>query len=322
MNLNFNRKIKVLTDFKSNLEMFNLNKSELIKLNKKFPTVEIEFIDINKIKKIYDAEIYWGTRINDEILSRCPNLKWIHFGSVGIDKLSSKNIKQKKILISNSPCINSNAVLNLIIFFLIDTTKKILKKKNLIDRRKYEKSFVGCKDLENQKISVLGYGNIAKRLEKFSRLFNLDINFLSSRSIKKKNIINKKKFINNLKNYDTIINLLKLENNNKNFLNKYFFDKMKKDINLILIGRLKTNDIKDLYNFLKKNRRATCYIDAIPEKFNEKFFIKLRNLDNVFITPHVGGYFKNYWKDQISMFKYNLIKFIKFKSIKNLVNEY
>lgn len=321
MSSNFNTKIKILTDFKSKLEMFNLNKNEINKFNKKFPTIKVEFINLNKIKKKYDAEIYWGTRISDKILNKCPNLKWIHFGSVGVDKLSPKNLKKRKILISNSPGINSESVFNLAIFFLIDTTKKCLNRKNLINRFKYEKNFSECKDLANQKITVLGYGNIAKKLQKFSNLFNLNINFLSSRKLKIKNIINKIKFINNLKNCDTIINLLKFNEKNKNFLSKDLFDEMKKDINLILIGRLKTINVKDLYNFLKINKKATCYLDALPDEFNEINFKKLRKLDNVFITPHIGGYFKNYWINQISIFEDNLKLFIKGKKIKNLIYE-
>ena len=321
MSSNFNRKIKILTDFKSKLEMFNLNKNEINKLNKKFPTIKIEFINLNKIKKEYDAEIYWGTRINDKILSKCPNLKWIHFGSVGVDKLSHKNLKNRKILISNSPGINSESVFNLAIFFLIDTTKKFLNKKNLINRLKYEKNFSECKDLDNQKIIVLGYGNIAKKLQKFSRLFNLNMNFLSSRKLKMKNIINKIKLTSSLKNYDTIINLLRFNEKNNNFLTKDLFDKMKKDVNLILIGRLKTINIKDLYNFLRINKKATCYLDALPDIYNEINFQKLRKLDNIFITPHIGGYFKNYWINQISIFENNLKLFIKSKKIKNLIYE-
>ena len=321
MSSNFNKNMKILTDFRSKLEMFNLNKNELNKLNKKFPNIKIEFINLDKVKKMYDAEIYWGTRINDKILSRCPNLKWIHFGSIGVDKLSHKNLNQRKILISNSQGINSESVFNMAIFFLIDTTKKFLNKKNLLNRLKYEKNFNECKDLDNQKIIVLGYGNISKKLQQFSKLFNLNIDFLSSRKHKIQNIISKIKFISRLKNCDTIINLLKLNKSNKNFLTKKIFDKMKKDVNLILIGRIKTINISDLYSFLKKNKKATCYIDAIPDKFNEINFNKLRNLDNVFITPHIGGYFKNYWVNQISIFEHNLKLFIKGKKMINLINE-
>ena len=136
MSSNFNRRINILTDFKSKLEMFDLNKDEIKKLNKKFPNIKIEFINLNRAKKKYDADIYWGTRINDKILDKCPNLKWIHFGSVGVDKLSYKNLKNRKILVSNSPGINSDSVFNLAIFFLIDTTKKFLDRKSLVDMKK------------------------------------------------------------------------------------------------------------------------------------------------------------------------------------------
>ena len=158
-------------------------------------------------------------------------------------------------------------------------------------------------------------------MHKFSNLLNLNIDFLSSRSLKIKNIINNIKFINSLKNYDTLINILKFNNDNKNFLDKNFFDTVKKDINLILIGRIKTVNLKYLYIFLKKNKRATCYIDALPDKSNEINFNKIRMLDNVFITPHIGGYFKDYWINQISIFEHNLKLFINGKKIKNLVHE-
>ena len=85
----------------------------------------------------------------------------------------------------------------------------------------------------DQKICVLGYGTIAKKIEKFSKIYNLDITFLSQRNIRKKNIINLNKFKKNLKNYDTLINLLKFEEKNKYFLRKKLFSKMKNDINLI-----------------------------------------------------------------------------------------
>ena len=71
MNLNSKKKIKILTDFKSKLEMFNLNKKYLDQIKKNFSkNINVEFINLNKIKKKYDAEIYWGTRINNEIINK------------------------------------------------------------------------------------------------------------------------------------------------------------------------------------------------------------------------------------------------------------
>ena len=317
MNLNFCKKIKILTDFRSNLKMFNLDKNKIQEIKKKFKNIEFEFVDLNKMKKKYNADIYWGTRINDDIFKRCTNLKWIHFGSVGIDKLDYDNTDLKKILVSNSKSINSDAVFNLILYFLIDTSRKILKGKNLNNRITYEKIYKKCKDLSDQKICVLGYGNISKKLQRFSDLYKLDIKFLSQRNIKKIDVINEREFLNNIKNYDTIINLLKFNSKNNNFLNKKIFDKMKKNINLILVGRLKTIDLSSLSFFLKKNKNAMCYMDGILE---EPKLNKIKNYKNIFITPHIGGYFKNYWIKQISIFEVNLKLFLSKKKLKNLVN--
>lgn len=320
MNLNLNnKKIKILTDFKSKLEMFNLNKEKISIFKKLNLDLKFEFINLKKIKKKYIADIYWGTRINNNILNKCLGLKWIHLGSVGVDKLNLDNLKKKKILLSNSKGINSESVSNLIIFFLLDTSKKILLRKKINSRIDYEPYFIQGKDLKSQKICVLGFGNISKKLKNFFLFNELNYNILSQRKLKIPNVINYKSFNSRVKNYDTIISLLPLNKKNREFLNFKLFNKMKKNVNLILVGRSSTVNLHNLYSFLKKNKKSTCYLDAVPDNNNKFVFKKLKKLKNVFITPHIGGYFRNYWKYQTLLFKQNLLLFVKQKKIKNLI---
>ena len=69
MNLISKNKIKILSDFRSDLEMFNLSKKNLNIIKKNFKSdITIQFLNLKKIKKKYDADIYWGTRINNEII--------------------------------------------------------------------------------------------------------------------------------------------------------------------------------------------------------------------------------------------------------------
>ena len=51
MSSNFNREIKILTDFNLHLEMFNLSNEFIIQLKKKFPCIKIEFINFKKNQK-------------------------------------------------------------------------------------------------------------------------------------------------------------------------------------------------------------------------------------------------------------------------------
>ena len=319
MSLISKNKIKVLTDFRSNLEMFNLDNKNLDMIKKNFNgDVIIEFLDLKKIKKNYDADIYWGTRINNDIINRITNLKWIHFGSVGVDKIDLEFAKRNNIKVTNSKGINTDAMINLIIYYLIDTSKKItfLKKEN--SRIDYEKLFSNCKDLSKQKICILGYGRISKKLEKYLNLSNINYYYFSRRVFNSKKIINEKDFLKSLHNFDTIINLLKADKKNINFLNMKLFKKMKIAINLILVGRISTINLKDLHIFLSQNKKSYCYIDGIPTEENYHLFNKINKLKNVFTSPHIGGYFKEYWNMQNNLFQRNLFLYL---NKKKLINE-
>ena len=45
---------------------------------------------------------------------------------------------------------------------------------------------------------------------------------------------------------------------------------------------------------------------------------KINSLKNVFISPHIGGYFKEYWNLQVNLFKKNLQLYLGKKKLINL----
>ena len=73
------------------------------------------------------------------IIRKYKNLKWIHFGSIGTDKINNSSLKNKKIIITNSKTINSISVAKLVFIYLLDIEKKILKLNNFSNRDIYEK---------------------------------------------------------------------------------------------------------------------------------------------------------------------------------------
>ena len=92
MNLASKNRVKILSDFNSNLEMFNLKNEILtkVRLSNKYK-IALEFIDTRNLKKIYHGDVYWGTKINKNILSKIKNLKWIILDLWGLIRLMSIN---------------------------------------------------------------------------------------------------------------------------------------------------------------------------------------------------------------------------------------
>ena len=307
-------KINVVTDFIYGSAIFRLPRFYKNKLNK-----ICNIYEVNQKNIPYDKiEIYWGTRIKDDDIKKFLNLKWVHFGSVGTDKLSYKNLKGRKIYITNSKKLNSLSVTELIMEFFLDTKKKLLFFKNFSNRKNYEKYFQMNKKRIKEKILILGYGNIAKKLEKNLKFYNNQINIYSSRSsnLKKKNLISLKTCKKSINSYNTIINLLPNNKKNKKILDINFFNNLKPNVNLILVGRIETINLIDLYKFLLLRKNSSVYLDGILES---KYLKKFRKIKNIFISPHIGGYYSNYWHDQFNFFRENLIRFNNRTTLKNLV---
>ena len=307
-------KINVVTDFIYGSAIFRLPRFYKNKLNK-----ICNIYEVNQKNIPYDKiEVYWGTRIKDDDIKKFLNLKWVHFGSVGTDKLSYKNLKGRKIYITNSKKLNSLSVTELIMEFFLDTKKKLLFFKNFSNRKNYEKYFQMNKKRIKEKILILGYGNIAKKLEKNLKFYNNQINIYSSRSsnLKKKNLISLKTCKKSINSYNTIINLLPNNKKNKKILDINFFNNLKPNVNLILVGRIETINLIDLYKFLLLRKNSSVYLDGILES---KYLKKFRKIKNIFISPHIGGYYSNYWHDQFNFFRENLIRFNNRTTLKNLV---
>ena len=105
----------------------------------------------------------------------------------------------------------------------------------------------------------------------------MNLNYLcfSRRNLKIKTLIGEKNF----KNIENLISLsICYENKNENFLNQELF-KRTKNVDLILVGRLKTVNLKDLNNFMLRNKNANCYIDAINDQHQNYFnMLKKKNI--------------------------------------------
>ena len=101
--------------------------------------------------------------------------------------------------------------------------------------------------------------------------------------------------------------------------NQELFKRMKKNVDLILVGRLKTVNLKDLNNFMLRNKNANCYIDAINDQHQKNYFNMLKKNKNIYLSPHIGGYFKEYWVKQSNLFINNLKRFIKKEKLINAI---
>jgi len=161
----------------------------LEKKNKLLRFVKIKNHDSKYLSKI---SIYWGNRITDDIIQKAKNLKWIHFGSIGFDRVNINEMKSKKIMVTNSKGTMESSVMVTILGFMISLSRGLnkiydLRAINKLSRETFDKYFERVSDLENQVCLIVGMGQVGLKLKKVCLSLGMKV-----LAIKKNNINNKK----------------------------------------------------------------------------------------------------------------------------------
>lgn len=310
------KEVYVACDFSLPLRMFNLPEIYAKKIKQTFPYINIIFIskDLNKLsleehEMLKDVTIYWGNLFSTDMLKLMPKLEWIHFGSVGVEKANSEEVRKKNIKITNSINIVEDAMTTSAIAAMTNLARGIFRAEKLrtlkkLNRQGWDLFGEHIHDFFGGHALIVGYGAVGRKLAKICKAFDMKVSAVN-RSHEPDSNVDQFYKLNNvtsaLKDVDFVINLLPLTNETEQFFSENFFKKMKSTSFFINIGRGETVVEKDLIIALNNRTISAAALDVF---FKEPLSLDspLWNVDNAIITPHVAGYTNQYWPKQTDLF--------------------
>ena len=310
------KKVYVACDFSLPLRMFNLPEIYANKIKQAFPNINIIFIpkEINKlsslnIKALENVTIYWGNLFSPKMLKIMPKLEWIHFGSVGVEKANSEDVKQRNIRITNSINIVEEAMTTSAIAAMTNLARGIFRAEKLrvtkkLNRHSWDLYGEHINDFFGSHVLIVGYGAVGRKLAKICKAFDMKVSAVNRSHVPDNNVDKFYKLSNVtsvLKDIDFVINLLPLTDETEQFFSENFFKKMKKKSFFINIGRGETVVEEDLIFALNNRTISAAALDVF---FKEPLSLDspLWDVENAIITPHVAGYTNQYWPKQTDLF--------------------
>jgi len=301
------------------LDIFNVPKHFLNELKENYIVKEVNTYDSNDVD-ISDIEIYFGNRINLDLIERMPNLKWIHFGSVGVDKVLNMN---KDIIVTNSKGTMDEALSCSALSLMFSLARGVnhcydLRFKKDLSRNSMNEHFDKLQNLYNQKILIVGCGSVGNKVSLVCEAMGMDVIKMTSKD-------NLNSLCDLVKDVDFTLNLLPYTEKTKSIFNKKAFVNMKNNSYFINIGRGETVVEKDLVEALHNNWIGGAGLDVFE---NEQKLPKsplnddspLWDMNNVIITPHIAGWSNDYWNKQISLFRDNLKRYEESEEMLNIIN--
>lgn len=242
------------------------------------------------LPKVSGLIIRSATKPNKEFIDQAPNLKYIIRAGEGTDNIDKAYCAEKGIKVSNTPGANNNSAAEHALALMMTVLRKTAWANSSMQSGKWDKAAFTGNELTNKTIGIMGFGRIGQLLCK--RLQGFEPNVLFFDPFLKDSPFDYAKRVETLDELfsksDVVSIHTPLLDATKGIVNADLLNKMQPHAVLVNAARGKIVDEDALYSVLKEGKIKAAGFDVFatePLEDNSK----LRELDNIVLTPHLGG---------------------------------
>ncbi|MEO9529016.1 phosphoglycerate dehydrogenase [Roseibium sp.] len=248
---------------------------------------------IEKLQGVQILGIRSRTQVTEEVLEAAKSLVAVGCFSVGTNQVDLTGALTRGVAVFNAPFSNTRSVAELTIAEIVMLMRGIFPKSTAAHEGRWLKSAVGSHEVRGKTLGIIGYGNIGTQLSNLAEAMGLRVIYFDLVDKLQHGNVSPADSLDNLLAQSDVVSLHVPDTpGTRNMFGAGEIAKMKKGAFLINNARGKVIDIDALAGALKSGHLAGAAIDVFPvePKSNKDEFVSpLRGLDNVILTPHIGG---------------------------------
>ena len=248
---------------------------------------------ITKLPEVHILGIRSKTKITAKVLEHCPKMLCIGAFCIGTNQIDLEAAKEKGIAVFNSPFSNTRSVAELVLACAVFLIRRIPEKARAAYLGKWIKDSTNSHEIREKVLGIVGFGNIGSQVAALAESFGMCVIYFD---------LEPKLSIGNAKPVDTLGELLERSDivslhipqsdSTAKLIGPKALKKMKKGSHLINYSRGTIVDIEALREAIESGHIAGAAIDVFPVEPKTKgadFETPLQGLENVILTPHIGG---------------------------------
>jgi phosphoglycerate dehydrogenase-like enzyme len=233
--------------------------------------------------------------IDEGVLSAAKHLKMIQRTGVGTEMLDVEAIKAHSIPVYVNAGVNAQSVAEHTLTLILACLKR-LPQINQQTRQgiwKKQQTGVTTRELKSKTVALVGMGNIGRLVTQMLQVFGAKIIYTDvvrqpAETEKRLGLTFYDSFESMLPLTDVLSFHCPLVKENTEILNKRTLDMMKEGAIVVNTARGKLVNPEDLYVALKSGNLSAAALDTHYEEPIKEGY-KLAELENVILTPHIGG---------------------------------
>lgn len=283
----------------------NTYKEHLIETYKEIEWYVGEITDA--IYKEAEIVITYGEDLNEDILAKGKNLKWLSVASAGLERMPLRAISERNLLVTNAKGIHRKPMTESI-FAHVLSYKRNLPQIYLQQQEKQWNRKVPQTELNGTTTVILGAGAIGSEVARLFQAFGVTTIGVNSSGEMVENFdrtVSIDQLLTVLPEADIVLSLLPSTAKTKYLLKQEHFEKMKKTAIFMNFGR---GDIMEENVFIEAIRNeeiAHAVLDVYEEEplhEGHPFW----DLPNVVLSPHVSSHSSQYIPRAMEIFEHNL----------------
>lgn len=243
-----------------------------------------------QIERAKDADVIMiaNMPLKGEVISACPNLKFIDVAFTGVDHVDLDAARARGVKVSNAAGYSNESVAELVICMTLSLLRKVPQVEARCREGGTKDGLVGC-ELRGKTVGIVGVGAIGRRTAELFHAFGCRV-LGYKRHVKgdEPDYIQFVSLEELLANSDVVSLHCPLNDESRGMINRDTIAKMKKCAILINAARGPVVDSRDLADALNNGQLAGAGIDVFESEPPLALDHPLLQSRNTLVTPHMA----------------------------------
>lgn len=233
--------------------------------------------------------------IDEGVLAAAKHLKMIQRTGVGTEMLDMDAIRKRNIPVYVNAGVNAQSVAEHTLTLILACLKRLPQINQQTHQGVWKKQQVGVitRELKGKTVALVGMGNIGRLVAKMLQVFGAktiytDVVRQSAETEQSLGLTYYDSFESMLPETDILSFHCPLVKENTEILNRHTLGMMKKGAIVVNTARGKLINPDNLYEAMKSELLSAAALDTHYEEPIKEGY-KLAELENVILTPHIGG---------------------------------
>jgi D-3-phosphoglycerate dehydrogenase / 2-oxoglutarate reductase len=248
---------------------------------------------ISAIENCHVLGLRSRTNIDKEVLKKAQNLMVIGSFCIGTNQIDLKECILKGIPVFNAPHSNTRSVAELVLGLTIMLFRDIFPKCFAAHRGVWCKTSAGSYEVRGKNIGIIGYGHIGSQVSILAESMGMHVYYYDIERRLPLGNAQQVKSLDDLLAISDVITLHVPETPiTQNLFDDELFEKVKTGVCFINASRGSVVNIDALKRALQSKKIKGAAIDVFPcepDARTTKFESPLTGMDNVILSPHIGG---------------------------------